>query len=150
MVGPIKIDLNGNRDNSFAPYVNGTVTSMAQESTGRIVIGGSFTSVGYGGAAVTKYNIVRVLAGGTIDSTFGGTGLILQNQATTAWFPTPKLAILSDGDILVTGNITNSNGTAIKAVAKIKTSNGLNNTSFSSGAQAPGFTSPYYNGLVIV
>jgi len=150
MQGPIKIDLNGNRDVTFNPYVNGTVTSMVQESTGRVVIAGIFTSVGFGGAAVTKNNIFRVLVGGTIDSSFGGSGLTVYSLPTTAWFPGPKLGILSDGDILATGPITNSNGTAINAVAKIRTSNGLNNTSFSSGAQAPGFTTPYYNGVIIV
>ena len=53
-------------DNSFHPQINGAVATLALQSDGRIVIGGTFTSVN--GAA--RSYLARLNADGSLDSSF--------------------------------------------------------------------------------
>jgi uncharacterized delta-60 repeat protein len=93
------------------------VKAIAIQSDGKILIGGSFNSVG----GKTRNNIARLNADGTLDETFvdcGADGLI---QA---------IAIQSDGKILIGGSFLNVGGESKAYIARL-TSTGALDTSFS-------------------
>ena len=80
------------------PGFNGTVSAIATQTDGKILVGGSFTS--YKG--VTENRIIRLNSDGTKDNSFNtGTGF----DATVY-----TIEIQADGKILVGGNFSSYNG----------------------------------------
>lgn len=66
-----RLHLDGTLDASFDPGSNGAALALAMQPDGKILIGGSFTTLGGGGTGTTpRNNIGRLNADGTIDSGF--------------------------------------------------------------------------------
>lgn len=120
-----------NADGSLETGLNPTSSAAGQtnaimpQSDGKILIGGTFSSVN--GAA--RMNIARLNADSTPDTSF--------NVGTGASGSVVSFAIQSDGKIIIGGNFTNYNGTAINRIARLNT-DGTLDTSFNPGTGGNG------------
>ncbi len=92
------------------------VYTTAIQTDGKIIIGGIFTS--YNGTPIQR--VARLNTDGTLDGTFTvGTGT---NSAVN------KIAIQSDGKIIIGGGFTSFNGTVINRIARINSDGTLDGT----------------------
>jgi uncharacterized delta-60 repeat protein len=119
--------LNGSLDTSFGdPYIGGvSVDAVAVQSDGKVIAGGTFTSVG--AWFLTQTYLARLNSDGNRDTAFnsnvgGGAG-----SAVNGWVKT--VAVQSDGKIVVGGYFTSVGGTARNRVARLN-SNGSVDPSF--------------------
>jgi uncharacterized delta-60 repeat protein/prepilin-type N-terminal cleavage/methylation domain-containing protein len=122
--------LAGAKDPSFDTGIplgfNGIVRTLAVQSDGKILVGGSFIS--YQGVVANR--IIRLNSNGSIDTDFNlGTGF--NNTVIT-------LAIQSDGKILVGGDFTSYQGVESNRIIRLN-SNGSIDTGFNLGT---GFNNP--------
>ena len=115
----VRLNSDGTRDTAFTTNTgtgaNGSAGLIAIQSDGKILVGGSFsswngTSVGY---------IVRLNSDGTRDTTF------TTNNGTGADTFVSSIAVQSDGKILVVGQFTYWNGTAVGRIVRLN-SDGTN------------------------
>jgi len=118
----------GSLDISFNPGTgpNSTVTCLALETNGQIVVGGNFTS--FNGSSMSR--IGRLNADGSIDATFSpGVGPNGQIFSTLAQ---------PDGKILVCGNYTYINGLPWNQPARFRTDGSLDLSFDTSAADSGG------------
>ncbi len=117
----------GDIDTSFAREggsgANGTVSAIAIQSDGKIVIGGSFTSY----AGTTRQRVARLNSDGSLDTTF--------DSSSGANSTVYALAIQSDGKIVIGGDFTTYDGTTRQRVARLN-SDGSLDTSFDTTSGA--------------
>ena len=121
-----RINTDGSIDSSFniGTGASGLINSIALQSDGKIIAGGSFTLYNDDDA----YRIVRLNTNGSRDTTFdtsvgaGGT-----NGPTVS-----SIAIDSGGKILISGGFTTYNGTTVGRIARLNTDATLD-TSFNTG-----------------
>ncbi|EEF57641.1 delta-60 repeat domain-containing protein [Pedosphaera parvula] len=108
----------GDVDLSFDPGsgINGSVSSVVAQSDGKIIIGGTFSTVR---GAVRNF-IARLNQDGTADSTF--------NTGTGPDEPVTCIALQSNGKILVAGTFTNFNGTERDLLARLNPDGTLDTT----------------------
>jgi uncharacterized delta-60 repeat protein len=95
-----RINSNGSIDGGFNPGTGaaGTIDHFALQSSGKIIVAGSFSS--FNGAAAS--NIARLNADGSVDGSFNsGTGA--NNQVT-------KVLVQPDDKIIISGSFTEYNG----------------------------------------
>ena len=117
------INQNGSLSLSAAS-VNSQVSEILLQTDGKIMIGGSFTTV----SGVSRNGIARMNADGTLDTTFVvGTGF-----AGPAVSP-QTIAQNSSGDYFVGGLFTSYSGVARNNIIKLKSNGSVDNT-FSVGA----------------
>ncbi|TAH41164.1 MAG: T9SS type A sorting domain-containing protein [Bacteroidetes bacterium] len=117
-----RLNSDGSLDLSFSigTGFNGSIYSIALQSNGKVLVGGSFTS--YDG--VTRNRILRLENNGTLDNSYNiGTGFNGQVYA---------LALQSDGKIVAGGQFTNFNNTASNYISRLDT-NGIFDNSFITG-----------------
>src|ERR1035441_7716981 len=108
----------GALDPTFVPGVSGPVYATAVQPDGRILIGGTFSSVNPSGP---RYNLARLFANGSVDTTFNsGSGV-----NSTVWC----LAVQTDGRIVIGGSFYSVNGTTRNGVARLN-ANGTVDASF--------------------
>jgi uncharacterized delta-60 repeat protein len=123
-----RLNADGSLDASFnlgsgVEGSNSLIYSIAVQPDGKILIGGNFTS--YDGTAIN--NIARLNTDGSLDTSFNlGTGANSYLQS---------VAVQLDGKILIGGNFTTYNGTAINRIARLNTDGSLD-TSFDPGSGA--------------
>ncbi len=93
-----RINADGTLDASFDLKANGEVASVAVQADGRILLGGSFTTLQPNGAAsaTTRKRIARVYADGTLDTGFDPAASNTVNS----------VAVQADGRILLGGTFT--------------------------------------------
>lgn len=104
--------LNGNISNGF----NGPVFAIAQQSDGKILVGGNFSAYN----DISANGIIRLNKNGTIDSTFVyGTGT---NDNVFS------IAIQNDGKIILGGDFSDYNGTAANRIIRINTNGSVDGT----------------------
>ena len=85
----------------FDPGANGTVTAIAVQADGKILVGGGFTTLGGGGTGTTTRNrIGRLNPDGSLDTSFD------PGANDSVW----TLAVQTDGKILVGGAFTTLGG----------------------------------------
>ena len=89
-----RLNLDGSLDAAFNPGANGTVLALAVQADGKIVVGGSFTSL----AGAVRNNLGRLNPDGSLDAAFnpGASGSIFAGEV-------DAVAIQPDGKILVGG-----------------------------------------------
>ncbi len=116
-----RLQTNGLLDNSFATKLgrgpNNFVNAIVIDSSGRIVIGGNFTSVN----GVNAFYIARLNANGSLDTTF--------SNAFGFNAPVYALALDASGNILVGGDFTSFDKTNCNHIARL----------FPGGGMDPGF-----------
>ena len=104
-----RLNTNGSLDATFSPGTgtDGSISAIALQPDGKIIIGGSFTSYN----SIVRNNIARLNADGTLDATFNpGTGT--NSTVTTILHQT-------DGKIIIGGGFTSFNGTGRNRIARI-------------------------------
>ena len=116
-----RLNTDGTLDTTFVQTgtgLSGTVTSIAIQGDGKIIVGGYFET--YNG--VSRPYLARLNTDGTLDTTFVQTG--------TGFDSTVKsIAIQEDGKIIVGGYFATYNGVSRPRLARINT-NGTLDTSF--------------------
>jgi len=117
----VRINTNGTLDTTFnvgTGFGNNSVTSLAIQTDGKIIAGGSFTS--YSGSSTNR--IIRLNTNGTIDATFNvGTGFNGEVSNITLDPETQK--------ILIGGGFTTYSGSTVNRIARLNT-NGTIDTTF--------------------
>jgi uncharacterized delta-60 repeat protein len=92
-----RLNVDGTLDSEFYPRADGSVTALAVQNDGTILIGGAFTSVwGRGSSSVSRGYLARFNPDGSLDSGFGPT----LNGAVNAF------AFQNDGKIVIGGLFT--------------------------------------------
>ncbi|MDQ3190457.1 MAG: hypothetical protein M3Q58_02590 [Bacteroidota bacterium] len=117
-----RLNIDGSLDTTFniGSGFNNSVTSLAIQSDGKIMIGGDFTT--FNGS--TRNRIARLNADGSLDTSFNpGTGF---NNSTKS------VIIQIDGKLIVVGGFSSFNGTSRNKIARLNT-NGILDTSFDPG-----------------
>jgi uncharacterized delta-60 repeat protein len=112
-----RLNADGSLDTTFNPALTapGTVTVMALQSDGKIIVFGNFSKMN----GVARSRLARLNADGTTDMSFDpGSGF--NNQVNS-------IVIQSDGKILVGGNFTNYNGVARANLARLNADGSLDN-----------------------
>ncbi len=123
-----RLNADGTYDNSFNPGTgaNGTVNTTALQIDGKILIGGYFQAFN----GTTRRRIARLNADGSLDTTFNlGTG-----ANSNVW----TTALQSDGKIIIGGEFTTYNGTAINRIARLNADGSLD-TTFNPGTGADSY-----------
>jgi uncharacterized delta-60 repeat protein len=117
-----RLQVDGKIDKSFSAGLgpDGSINTIASQSSGKIMIGGDFTS--YNGTAINK--IARLNANGTIDKTFNA-GVSADNSIL-------KIIVQSDEKILVAGRFTKYNNVPVKGLVRLY-KNGTVDTTFNAG-----------------
>lgn len=111
----VRLNADGSLDPSFNPLfeINGSVTEIAVQADGKIIIGGDFIKVD----GVARKNIARLNSDGSLDPSFnpgsGFDGLI------------NDIAVQADGKILVGGGFDTFNGTPRAALARLNSDGSL-------------------------
>ncbi len=120
-----RLNADGTLDTTFTPGAGAgsTVSAVAVQPDGKILIGGAFTIVG----GTTRNRIARLNTDGTLDTTFDpGTGA---NNTVSA------VAVQPDGKILIGGAFTTVGGVARNRIARLDT-DGTLDTTFDPNASA--------------
>lgn len=93
-----RVNADGSLDITFDPNTRGGVLTTLVQSDGKILIGGTFTSIG----GTTRNNIARLNADSTLDTSFNpnANGRVL------------ALALQADGKIIIAGSFTNVGASA--------------------------------------
>jgi uncharacterized delta-60 repeat protein len=128
-----RLNADGSPDLAFRAQAgsgpNATVTALALQPDGKILVGGEGNISGYNGAPVQ--NIIRLNSDGSLDASFGAAG--------AGWRgPVRSMAVQADGKILVGGELLSTfDGQATNGLVRLLPS-GRRDPSFSIGT---GFTS---------
>jgi uncharacterized delta-60 repeat protein len=124
-----RLNTDGSLDAGFnsGTGANGSISTTAIQSDGRIIIAGSFTS--YNGTA--RNGIARLNTNGSLDASF--------NSGTGASGSISTTAIQSDGKIIIAGSFTSYNGTPRNGIARLNTDGSLD-TGFNLGIGAGGIS----------
>lgn len=134
---------NGRLDLSFDPGTgaNSYVYSVVPLSNGKVMVGGLFNSFN----GIAKNGICRLNKNGSIDATFGGTGI---SSGHRVYFIQP----LASNKSLIAGTFISYNGVARNRIARIN-SNGTVDNGFNPGTGANGdiyMISPQADGKFIL
>jgi uncharacterized delta-60 repeat protein/uncharacterized repeat protein (TIGR01451 family) len=126
-----RMNADGSLDTTFlaAPNsgANNTVTCLALQPDGKIVIGGVFTSFN----ATNRFGIARLNSDGSLDTTFNpGFGV---NGTVTCLALYPQSDPINPGKVVIGGNFTTVNSTNMNFIARLNT-NGSLDTTFNPGA----------------
>jgi len=119
--------LNDSEFNTMNYYsgANWVVITIAAQSDGKIILGGGFTKFN----GVTVNYIVRLNSDGTVDTAFAAnTGAFVGANSNIY-----RIAIQSDGKILVGGGFTAFNGTVTNYILRLN-SDGTRDTTFTTNA----------------
>lgn len=121
--GVARLNADGTLDTAFNPQsgFNAATTTVALQTDGKIVVGGSFTLFN----GVTRTRIARLNSDGSLDTAF-------DPVAGFNSFPV-ALAMQADGKIVVGGYFTLYNGVARSAIARLN-ANGTLDTTFNPGS----------------
>ena len=120
-----RLNSNGSIDSSFNQPYAVSVYKTAVQADGKILIGGSFTSIG----GTARNRIARLNADGTLDAAFDpGTG-----ANANVW----SIELQAGDNILIGGFFTSINGAPVRSLARLNNNGSLNSTfntnSFVSG-----------------
>jgi uncharacterized delta-60 repeat protein len=99
-----RLNADGSLDSGFNPGANAFVVALATQADGKILVGGTFTTLGGGGSGTTaRHGIGRLDADGSLDASFNpGASAGVRGVA--------AIAVQSDGRILVGGTFTTLGG----------------------------------------
>ena len=107
--GIARLNADGTLDTAFNPGTgaNGSVLSLAIQPNGKILVGGSFTTMN----SISSPYVARLLPSGAVDTNFNpGTGANGEVQA---------LALQNDGKVILGGTFTTFNGQSDARLARL-------------------------------
>src|SRR5262249_24941164 len=131
-----RLNPDGTLDTTFNPNANSSVASLVVQADGKIVVGGSFTAFApNGGASITRNNIARLNADGTVDPAFDPNANYWVNP----------VALQADGKILIGGSFTalapNGGPSVTRGfIARLNTDGTVDTTFTSGGPNAQVYT----------
>jgi uncharacterized delta-60 repeat protein len=143
-----RLKTDGTLDAAFvvaAGGINGTVYSVAEQSDGRVLIGGNFNTYN----SIARGYVARLNADGSLDSGFLATGAGANTQVNS-------LAIQNDGKVLIGGNFTTYDDGTVhtrRYVARLNTDGSLDGSFLATGAGADGYVRSVVqqsNGMILV
>ena len=106
-----------------------TVYATAIQGDGKVLIGGSFTTVN----GVSRGGIARLGSNGAVDTAFGNGLVGISGTFTSVGYPTVRTCVVQgDGKLIVAGNFTQIHGITRKSIARLN-SDGTLDTSFGNG-----------------
>ena len=114
-----RLNIDGSLANDFnigSGASGDQIKTVALQADGKILLGGAFNR--YNGMLSNR--IARLLPNGSIDATFN-IGIGADNSI-------GRLAVQSDGKIIIGGGFTSYNGTAINRIARLNTDGSLDST----------------------
>jgi uncharacterized delta-60 repeat protein len=120
-----RLNADGTLDSAFNPGAGGsysTVSSLAVQSDGKILLVGGFSTLG----GQTRFGIGRLNADGTLDGAF--------NPGASSWVK--SLAVQADGKILVGGEFTTLGGQTRSYIGRVN-ADGTVDSGFNPGASGP-------------
>jgi len=99
------------------PVVASGVSGIAVDSTGRIIIAGSFSNLS---PAASEFGLARVAANGALDSTFGNDGTVTTTVGLESGIA--KILLQSNNEIVAVGttHVTNGSTTEDLAIARYR------------------------------
>ncbi|PYI80634.1 MAG: hypothetical protein DME26_21160, partial [Verrucomicrobia bacterium] len=100
-----RLNSDGTADPGFNPNANNWVYNAAVQPDGKIVIGGTFTTVG----GVPRNRLARLSSDGTLDSDFN------PNANSTVW----STAMQMDGKIVIAGSFATVGGQPHRGIARL-------------------------------
>lgn len=120
-----RLNSDGSLDTTFSPATGGSywVETLALQSDGKILVGGSFTYMG----GQTRNRIARLTTNGAIDTAFAPTGGANNTVV--------RIANVATNKILLVGAFTTANGVARNRIARLNLDGSLD-TTFDPGAGA--------------
>ena len=118
-----RVNPDGSLDATFDPDDNGRILAMAQQADGKILLGGTLTSIG----GVSRTNLARITAAGQLDTTFNPT---LNGQINQI------LIQPTDNKILILGTFNNVDGVTRNGIARLNT-DGTLDTSYNPNPLGP-------------
>jgi uncharacterized delta-60 repeat protein len=120
-----RFNADGTFDSGFNPGTgaNGSVSSVAVQPDGKVLIGGNFTAIN----GISRTNIARLNADGSLDTLF--------NPGTGANGTVFSVAVQSDGKVLMGGDFTTVNAISRNRIARLN-ADGSVDTGFDSGTGA--------------
>jgi uncharacterized delta-60 repeat protein len=140
----VRLNTDGTLDATFNPGgagPNGTVNSIVALDSGKLLIGGSFTT--YNGVA--RNRAARINSDGTLDTSFApGSGA----DSTVC----RRLAALTNGQVYISGGFQNYNGVSLRRVARLNP-DGTADSNFAPPGGANGYVyavAPLEDGRVFV
>jgi uncharacterized delta-60 repeat protein len=114
-----RLDATTGQADSFDPNANNTVSALAIQADGKVLVGGFFTTLApNGGAAVTPNRIARLERDGRVDRT-------LDPGVVGTWY---AMAFQPDGKILIGGLFSSIAGTGRTNIARLNTDGTLDTT----------------------
>ena len=116
----IRLNADGTTDTTFTPATapNTGIYSMALQNDGKILIGGTFSSVG----GVNQKGIARLNTNGSLDTSFNvGTG-------TSEGDDVEDIVVLPNGKVLISGLINSVNGLPRGNIARLNANGSLDTT----------------------
>lgn len=122
-----RLKIDGTLDSTFqvGTGFDWSVTSVALQSDGKIVVGGYFSS--YNGNPCN--NIVRLNADGTFDHSFNlGSGFTADYNGTLEPMVVHDLVIQDDDKIIASGDFDNYNGNTIYRIARLNPDGTIDNS----------------------
>jgi uncharacterized delta-60 repeat protein len=126
-----RLNADGMLDQTFMNGLSGansTVTSVAVQTNGAVLIGGYFSTVN----GISRNGIARLSADGSLDTSF-------QNGMAGADAPVYRVRAQADGKALIGGPFVTVNGVARLSLARLN-SNGSLDTGFLNGMSGPNNT----------
>ncbi|MBC8009474.1 MAG: hypothetical protein H7067_05215 [Burkholderiales bacterium] len=96
---------NGTLDPNFNPVFNNSVRALAQDSAGRVFVGGDFTQVTFGGVATPRIRVARLTSALALDTAFD-TSVAGPTGADNSTRIVYTLAPVGDGSVFVGGSFT--------------------------------------------
>lgn len=109
-----RLNADGTVDTTFNPNLNGDVRVMVLEADGKIMVGGTFTTVS--NAATPRNRIARLNSNGTLDTTFSTD---IRNGEVRA------IARQADDKYVIGGSFTDIGGTTRNRVARVTSTGAL-------------------------
>jgi uncharacterized delta-60 repeat protein len=127
----VRLNSDGTEDTAFYANLgtgfNDSVTTLAIQSDGKILVGGAFTTLN----GITRNRIVRLNSNGTQDEAF------YSNLGSAFNGNVNRIAIQSDGKIIIGGSFNQLNGVVRNRIVRLE-STGSQDTSFYNNLN-PGF-----------
>lgn len=112
------LNLDTTYDAGTGFFANGSVSKQLVQSDGKIILLGGFNVYG----SVGRFNIARINADGTLDTTFNpGSGFSMP-------FTPTAVKLQADGKIIVAGQFSMYNGTSRTNIVRINTDGSLDTT----------------------
>jgi len=111
-----RLNTNGTLDNSFSgTFANNLVADIQISTGGEIYVGGNFTS--FNGSSQSDY-IVRLLSDGSTDTTFNPANPAIARFGGASL---SRIALQTDGKVLIAGNFEMASGTPRLSVVRFNT-----------------------------